>query len=127
MDLMTFILVCIGGGLFLSIMVILLGARDKRAAQKAVFILNETEALGGYVFTDRLPDFGGRISIKDLTDEEFFNRVTVVGVVVYANNEKSVFDRADIDLDVARKRGELEKILFAEELAVGDMIQVIIT
>lgn len=127
MDLMTFILVCVGGGLFLSIMGILLGARDKRAAQKAVFILNETEALGGYVFTDRLPDFGERISIKDFTDKEFFNRVTIVGGVVYANNEKSVSDRADIDLDVARKAGELEKILFAEELAVGDMIQVIVT
>lgn len=97
------------------------------STRRAIFMLNELEASSGYLSTDRLPDFGDKINIKEMTDEEFFNRVTIISSVVYCNNPKSVDDREDIELDIARKKDELHKILFAEDMGNGDLVQVIIT
>ncbi len=101
----------------------------KSKIQRATFVLNKNEAAKNYVFTDRLPDAGERISLLGLSDEDFFNRVVVTwNGLVCTNNPVSVQSNSECEFDVARSSARPWELLFSSEDRAdeGDVIQVMV-
>jgi hypothetical protein len=102
--------------------------KSKPAAsrRRAVYFFTDEEARENCINTKRIPDVGGPIDIKSMSDEEFFNRVVVSSSIIYGNNPVSVSSRDELDMDVGRKAGEPWKLIFVEEMGIGDIIQIIV-
>lgn len=95
-----------------------------RKVSRAVFVVNAEEAAGNFVITNRTPDAGKKIDIAYMTDEQFNKTFVYFCGMMCVNDLKPVGKREDIKCDVARKMGEPWKIIFAENLSEGDVIQI---
>ena len=119
-------------GLFILVIILVIWIAFREESEpaasrrRAVYFFTDEEARENCINTKRIPDVGGPIDIKSMSDEEFFNRVIVSSSIIYGNNPVSVSSRDELDMDVGRKAGEPWKLIFVEEMGIGDIIQIIV-
>jgi len=98
--------------------------------QKGVFIVRGSEANGNWIFVERIPEAGGFISFRDMTDQEFINKVVVIrNGNVCTNNHTSVEHQGsdNFEFDVARRKNRPWELFFSRNmLERNDVVQVII-
>lgn len=95
--------------------------------RRSVFVVNEEEAAGNFISTLRPPDSGKHAYIMELNDEVFEKNVFIYwSGVVRVNERNCVINKNEMTCDVARKLDEPWKIIFADNLGEGDVIQIII-